>query len=165
MLYVTYSNNKAKKNNLKKKEKVSTTCKTILCCTHCKDSGHKMGQEVIRDAYFSYSSLCALIGGWENTKSVIRKQMFGLELAENISPMANCTVSKAIWIDWTNSIITVGEGYSVGTGSLLSYTDLNPSPVNRFRISTGYGASGEWNFGESFQQRDWPPCLRFGLLF
>ena len=121
-----------------------------------------MGKEVIRDAYFSYSSLCALIGGWNNTKSVIRKQIFGANLEENTSPRTDCTVSKPFWIDWTNGTIKVGEGYFVGTRSFLSYTDMNSTLVNRFKISTGYGASGEWNLGESFQQHDWPPCRRFG---
>ena len=121
-------------------------------------------QEVVRDAYVSYSSLCALIGGEGNTKSVIRKQIIGTDYAENTSPRADCTVSKPFWIKWTSGTITVGEGYLVGIGSFMSYTDPTFSPVNRFRVSTGYGTSGEWNFGESFQQRDWPPCLRFGPL-
>ena len=112
--------------------------------------------EMSKDAHFSYSSLCAPTGGWGNTMSVIRKQIGGTNLAVDNSPRASCTLRKPFWISWASSTLRVGEGYIVGTGSFLSYTDTSPTPVNRFMISTGVGSSGQWQLGESFKYLDWP---------
>ena len=89
------------------------------------------------------------LGGLGNTKTVIRKEIFGTTLAEDQTPRTACDLFKFFWIDWTDGNITLGEGDLVGIGAFLNYSDPTPTHVNHFMISTGWGDTGEWNLGES----------------
>ena len=84
-----------------------------------------------------------MAGGAGNTESVIGDQT-------DPSPRADCDAFKPFWIQWTSGTISVGEGYMVGAGHFLSYTDPGtPTPVNRFMITTDNGFTGVWNLGKS----------------
>ena len=87
-----------------------------------------------------------VVGGWQNTKSVIYKDTINNEtVVETATPrILNCNEFREFWIQWqTDGNISVGEG-AVGTGEFLRYTDPDPHPIHSVSISTGEGSSGQW---------------------
>ncbi|KAK2582902.1 hypothetical protein KPH14_008972 [Odynerus spinipes] len=83
------------------------------------------------------------IGGWGNTKSVIRKNRTKPEVAETETPgILTADDYRGFWIRWQDGQITVGkEGEQ---SPFLSYTEPEPFGVGYFGVCTGWGASGEW---------------------
>ncbi|XP_066587914.1 uncharacterized protein [Prorops nasuta] len=83
------------------------------------------------------------IGGWGNSKSVIRKNKTKPEVAEVDTPgILSGDEFRGFWIRWSDGAITVGkEGES---SSFMSYADPALFRVSYFGICTGWGASGEW---------------------
>ncbi|KAI4481292.1 hypothetical protein M0804_009412 [Polistes exclamans] len=83
------------------------------------------------------------IGGWGNSKSVIRKNRTKPEVAEAETPeILTSNDFRGFWIRWHEGEITVGkEGEP---SSFLSYHDPEPFGIGYFGVCTGWGASGEW---------------------
>ncbi|XP_054011254.1 uncharacterized protein LOC128893949 isoform X1 [Hylaeus anthracinus] len=83
------------------------------------------------------------IGGWSNSKSVIRKNRAKPEAAETETPgILSGDEFRGFWIRWGDGAISVGkEGEP---SSFLTYTDPEPFGIGYFGICTGWGASGEW---------------------
>lgn len=83
------------------------------------------------------------IGGWGNSKSVIRKNRSKPEVAEVDTPgILSNDEARGFWIRWSGNTITAGrEG---NFDPMLSYTDPEPVVVGYIGICTGWGASGEW---------------------
>lgn len=83
------------------------------------------------------------IGGWGNTKSVIRKNRTKPEVAEMETPgIVTADDYRGFWVRWQDGHITVGkEGEQ---SPFLSYTDPEPFGIGYFGVCTGWGASGEW---------------------
>ncbi|KAH8413837.1 hypothetical protein KR222_009131, partial [Zaprionus bogoriensis] len=83
------------------------------------------------------------LGGWENTKSVIRKDGQKPEVAEVPTPdILNAGEFRGFWVRWYDNVITVGrEGEAA---AFLSYDAGVLFPVNFVGICTGWGASGNW---------------------
>ncbi|XP_046836951.1 uncharacterized protein LOC124432248 isoform X1 [Vespa crabro] len=84
-----------------------------------------------------------IIGGWANSKSVIRKNRTKPEVAEKETPgILTADNFRGFWIRWRDGEITVGkEGEQ---NAFLSYTDPEPFGIGYFGACTGWGASGEW---------------------
>ncbi|XP_076234199.1 uncharacterized protein LOC143179071 isoform X3 [Calliopsis andreniformis] len=83
------------------------------------------------------------IGGWSNSKSVIRKNRTKPEVAEVETPgILSADEYRGFWIRWSDGVLSVGkEGEP---SSFLSYADPEPFAIGYFGICTGWGASGEW---------------------
>ncbi|XP_015586318.1 uncharacterized protein LOC107263519 isoform X1 [Cephus cinctus] len=83
------------------------------------------------------------IGGWGNSKSVIRKNRSKPEVAEVETPgILTADEFRGFWIRWDGGNITVGKE---GEGSpFLSYQDPEPFGIGYFGVCTGWGATGEW---------------------
>ncbi|XP_055683680.1 C3 and PZP-like alpha-2-macroglobulin domain-containing protein 8 isoform X2 [Lutzomyia longipalpis] len=84
------------------------------------------------------------IGGWKNTKSVIRKNRTKPDVVEADTPdVLNAGEFRGFWIRWTmDGIITVGrEGEAA---AFLSWQDPDNCPFNYVGVCTGWGASGSW---------------------
>ncbi|XP_018313269.1 uncharacterized protein [Mycetomoellerius zeteki] len=83
------------------------------------------------------------IGGWNNSKSVVRKNRAKPEVAETETPdILNGDEYRGFWIRWDNGVLTVGkEGES---NPFLSYADPEPFGIGYFGVCTGWGATGEW---------------------
>lgn len=84
------------------------------------------------------------IGGWKNTKSVIRKNRTKPDVVEADTPdVLNAGEYRGFWIRWTtDGIITVGrEGEAA---AFLSWQDPDNCPFNYVGVCTGWGASGSW---------------------
>lgn len=83
------------------------------------------------------------IGGWGNSKSVIRKNRSKPDVAEMDTPaILSGDELRGFWIRWHGGNITVGkEGEQT---PFLNYFDPEPVPITYFGVCTGWGASGEW---------------------
>ncbi|CAK9822668.1 C3 and PZP-like alpha-2-macroglobulin domain-containing protein 8 [Anthophora retusa] len=83
------------------------------------------------------------IGGWNNSKSVIRKNRAKPDVAEVQTPdILSGDEYRGFWIRWDDGAISVGkEGEP---SSFLTYADPEPFAVGYFGVCTGWGASGEW---------------------
>uniref|UniRef100_A0A1L8DYN2 Putative farnesoic acid 0-methyl transferase n=2 Tax=Nyssomyia neivai TaxID=330878 RepID=A0A1L8DYN2_9DIPT len=103
------------------------------------------------------------IGGWKNTKSVIRKNRTKPDVVEADTPdVLNAGEFRGFWIRWTtDGIITVGrEGEAA---AFLSWQDPDNCPFNYVGVCTGWGASGSWII-EGGPEMKTPDNLKYNFL-
>ncbi|XP_055300716.1 uncharacterized protein LOC129567635 [Sitodiplosis mosellana] len=83
------------------------------------------------------------IGGWQNSKSVIRYNQTKPEVAEANTPqILSPNEFRGFWIRVIDNVITVGrEGEAA---PFLSWHNPQPFLVNYVGVCTGWGASGSW---------------------
>lgn len=83
------------------------------------------------------------IGGWGNTKSVIRKNRTKPDVVEVPTPgfLTNDDF-RGFWIRWNDGNVTVGKEND--PEPFMSYADPEPFAISHFGVCTGWGASGEW---------------------
>ncbi|XP_063394948.1 uncharacterized protein LOC134679930 [Cydia fagiglandana] len=88
------------------------------------------------------------IGGWGNTKSVIRRNRTKPEKAEADTPgILNAGEFRGFWVRWDGGIISAGrEGEAI---PFLSWQDPEPFAVGFVGVCTGWGATGTWKIEES----------------
>lgn len=87
------------------------------------------------------------VGGWANTKSVIRRGLFGSEVASGMTPdVLSCTVARPFWIGWDRGNITVGRGYVIGGEVFLFYEDPSPYLVTSVSLTSGYNGDGNGTY-------------------
>lgn len=83
------------------------------------------------------------IGGWKNTKSVIRRNRSKPDVVEMDTPdILNEGEYRGFWIRWDGPLISVGKE---GEGSpFMRYETPEPYPINFIGVCTGWGATGSW---------------------
>ncbi|XP_030755376.1 uncharacterized protein LOC115881830 [Sitophilus oryzae] len=83
------------------------------------------------------------IGGWGNTKSIIRKNRTKPDVAEAPTPnILSGDEFRGFWIRWNNGQIGVGrEG---DFSPFLSWTDSERVNIEYVGVCTGWGSSGNW---------------------
>ncbi|KAG5674974.1 hypothetical protein PVAND_004917 [Polypedilum vanderplanki] len=83
------------------------------------------------------------IGGWSNSKSVIRKNRTKPDVVEQETPnILNGSEFRGFWIRWDGNVINVGkEGEAA---AFMTYENPDYFPINFVGVCTGWGASGEW---------------------
>lgn len=83
------------------------------------------------------------IGGWKNTKSVIRKNRAKPDVCEVETPdILNPGEFRGFWIKWMDNVVTVGmEG---AAAAFLSYENPDAYDINFVGVCTGWGATGSW---------------------
>ena len=91
-----------------------------------------------------------VIGGWSNTQSAIRLSSQGLDVVLVSTPgILSCAEFRSLWISWQDSHIQVGRGDVVGANIFMEWEDTEYSvTVEAVSLSTGWGASGEWQLGD-----------------
>ncbi|XP_011136164.1 uncharacterized protein LOC105181234 isoform X2 [Harpegnathos saltator] len=83
------------------------------------------------------------IGGWSNSKSVVRKNRAKPEVAEVETPgILSGDEYRGFWIRWDSGTLTVGKEGE--TGPFLTYADPEPFGIGYFGVCTGWGATGDW---------------------
>ena len=87
-----------------------------------------------------------VIGGWRNTKSVIRKAKQGEHTVFKNAIVLDCSKFVVMWVRWIGGVIKTGRGSSVGCDVLMSWTDPSPRAVTRVGIAMYY-TIGFWRFG------------------
>lgn len=95
------------------------------------------------------------IGGWSNSKSVIRRNRQKPDVVEVPTPgILDAGEFRGFWIRWYDNVITVGrEGEAA---AFMSYDAPDLFPVNFVGICTGWGASGTWMLNNATQQPSAP---------
>lgn len=88
-----------------------------------------------------------VIGGWSNTKSIIRNKKQGFGKVSASGRYLNCSEFIQFWISWNDGIIQVGQGHEIGGNVFLRWEDPVPYAVNYIAISSYNGVTGEWIFG------------------
>ncbi|XP_071941074.1 uncharacterized protein [Antedon mediterranea] len=96
-------------------------------------------KEEVRDMYE------IVIGGWGNTRSVIRrcKQCTNLVSERRPNGFLNSESFRKFWIDFADSTISVG---AENEPAFMVYTDDNPLQVLYVGFTTGWGSNGNFQF-------------------
>ncbi|CAK1544511.1 unnamed protein product [Leptosia nina] len=99
------------------------------------------------------------IGGWGNTKSVIRRNRTKPDKVEIETPgIVNGGEFRGFWVRWDGGIISAGrEGEAI---PFISWSDPEPFPVAFVGVSTGWGATGTWKI-EDGAEFDTPDNLQY----
>ena len=85
-----------------------------------------------------------VIGGWSNTKSVIRRAKQSQQKVEASTPgILSPNEFRGFWITYNFGVIKVGKE---GHAPFMEWTDPNPLPVNNIGYSTHMGSNGEFVF-------------------
>ncbi|XP_014366080.2 uncharacterized protein LOC106716925 isoform X1 [Papilio machaon] len=89
-----------------------------------------------------------MIGGWGNTKSVIRKNKTRPDKVEIETPgIVNGGEFRGFWVRWDGGVVSAGrEGESI---PFISWADPEPFPVAFVGVCTGWGATGTWKIEEA----------------
>ncbi|XP_006621855.1 uncharacterized protein LOC102675334 isoform X1 [Apis dorsata] len=83
------------------------------------------------------------IGGWSNSKSVIRKNRTKPDVAEVDTPgILSADEMRGFWIRWNDGVLSIGKEDE--PSAFLTYADPEPFGIGYFGVCTGWGASGEW---------------------
>ncbi|XP_046392464.1 uncharacterized protein LOC124160609 isoform X2 [Ischnura elegans] len=84
-----------------------------------------------------------IIGGWKNTKSVIRRNEQTPDVASASTPsILDEKNSKEFWIKWSAGNIMVG--LAGNSHPFLLHWDPESFPLSYYGVCTGWGATGEW---------------------
>ncbi|KAL0851415.1 hypothetical protein ABMA28_007225 [Loxostege sticticalis] len=84
-----------------------------------------------------------IIGGWENTKSVIRKNKINKREVETPG-ITNENEFRRFWVRWDGN--EIGVGRDLEAEPFMSYADPEAFPITFVGVGTGWGASGIWKF-------------------
>ena len=84
-----------------------------------------------------------VIGGWKNTKSVIRRNGVEPNKDEVLTPyIVSDAEYHGFYIRWKGGLVEVGKEGELSP--FLKWKDPDPFDVHYYGISTGYGATGSW---------------------
>jgi len=61
--------------------------------------------------------------------------------------LLDCNAYRTFWIKWDSTLISVGTGDDIESGSFMDYefADDNKYMINYASVTTGWGAVGHWN--------------------
>ena len=87
-----------------------------------------------------------VLGGWSNTKSVIRKEMQGIAMKEKQTPnIVACNATNRFYVSWADGEIKVGKD-DPAVPPILEWKDVDPQPVNAVFLSSWSGYVGHWRY-------------------
>ena len=103
----------------------------------CKDPG-------ITDEY-SYHIVMGLQGG-DTTE--VRKQPPETETKSFLThEILTCpSFACEMWVSWTNGVIKLGEGQTVGERSIFEWRDVKPHEINALSLASRADTDGRWEF-------------------
>lgn len=87
-----------------------------------------------------------VIGGWGNSKSVIREANQGHNRVQaSTRNILNRDQFVDFWADAKNGHVRFGRGHVVGEEIVMQWQDPNPHTATKIGLMTGWGATGVWN--------------------
>jgi len=90
------------------------------------------------------------IGGWGNSKTVIRRNREKPDKAVAETPdILSDAEYRGFWIRWAGGSVAVGKEGEVAP--LVAWDDPEPFGIGYYGICTGWGASGSWLIEGEFQ--------------
>ena len=99
----------------------------------------------LADVKGSDDTIEIVLGGWGNSKSVIRACHQNCEKTHKSGGVLSKNSYRPFWISWFNSQIIVGTGTTVGQNQLMSANIAQT--VSYVGVATAWGSTGEWAFG------------------
>lgn len=91
------------------------------------------------------------LGGWSNSKSVIRTARGSAEVATFHGNLHDGRFFKPFWVSWSDEYIRVGTGNVVGANQIMkapkSSDNALREPIRFMHVTTGWGSNGIWRFG------------------
>ena len=87
-----------------------------------------------------------VIGGWGNSKSVIRFARRGVNKKEASGSRLSVDEYRPFWITWTGGEVKVGAGTEIGANVFLKAK--SSQEVNHVGVATAFGSGGNWAFGK-----------------
>lgn len=88
-----------------------------------------------------------IIGGWGNTKSVIRTSVAAEEDGEasvQTPDILACDEIKMFWIGWSSTKLSVGYGEVPFKAEFMGLAVDHLDHITNVGFSTGFGSSGDW---------------------
>ena len=90
-----------------------------------------------------------VIGGWNNTKSVIRKGSQGSAKDERVTQsILSPNEDRPFWADAKNGFVRLGKGKIIGSDIVIKWQDNQSLDPNYVGFMTGFGSTGIWKFSE-----------------
>lgn len=89
-----------------------------------------------------------VIGGWRNTKSVLRKAKQSNLVAKTAGVFLSCSQYKDFWISWDNITINIGRGDVFDDDAIfLTWSDTAGLwTITNIGFYTAFRSTGEWIF-------------------
>ncbi|XP_052060295.1 C3 and PZP-like alpha-2-macroglobulin domain-containing protein 8 [Mytilus californianus] len=85
-----------------------------------------------------------VLGGWANSKSVIRDRKQGIALTTHYGPVLKQNEYRTFYINWSKEHIRVDDEWKA---KIMEWTDTsNPFNIRNIAVSTGWGSTGYWSF-------------------
>ena len=93
-----------------------------------------------------------VIGGWNNTKSVIRKGSQRSAKDERVTQsILNPNEDRPFWADAKNGFVRLGKGKIIGSDIVIKWQDNQPLDPGYVGFMTGFGSTGVWKFSEDIK--------------
>ncbi|XP_062579319.1 coadhesin-like [Saccostrea cucullata] len=102
-----------------------------------------------------------VIGGWGNGKCCIRKGKQGHCYREYSGRVLSCSSYNYFWVSWGGNRIRLGRGTTYGSSTLMDFPDSSYR-VNYLAVSTGWGATGYWEFSNPPVHGGWSSWGGYG---
>ena len=68
------------------------------------------------------------------------------QFVDSVTPgLINCHTETRLWVSWQRGHIILGQGDKVGRRVILSYQDMDATPLSSISVSTD-GNTGLWRF-------------------
>lgn len=89
-----------------------------------------------------------VIGGWKNTKSVLRTGKQANTAATDEGDFLICSEYKEFWISWDNITINIGRGDVFDDDTIfLTWSNADGlRTIINIGVYTAFGSTGEWIF-------------------
>ena len=86
-----------------------------------------------------------VIGAHGNTRTVIRKEVNGEEMATvDSADVLSGSERRWFWVKWSGSVISVGKGQTLDQDTLLSHTVSDTLVISSLAVTTSGSTKGEW---------------------
>ena len=93
-----------------------------------------------------------VIGGWDNSKSVIRRGSQGTSKVERVMhSLLNPNEDRPFWADAKNGLVRLGKGKVIGSNIIIKWQDNQPLDPSYVGFMTGWGSTGVWKFQEDIE--------------